>query len=332
MSHSEVSITSSTQLPNEQSHQEKTADSVQVFHPHQAEVLSAFGQTVRVLLSGAATHNRICIADVEVPSQEGPPPHIHRDEDETFLVKQGRFEFWINGETIEASEGDIVYGPRDIAHTFRNIGEEDGVLQVFAVSAGFESFFRECSAVWQTKDAMPQVIKIAQVHNLEFVDAETTPKIEIPVNGKTPRVVRHGEGEKLSTPDGRGSIAVSEIDTAGDFVLGWMHFAPLGGPMYHVHSREDEIFVVQNGSFEYSTTGKRLRAEVGDVVWLPRDVPHSFRCVSNQPGTLLCVLSPGAFANYFRESALLFAEGQFSEERLGALNAKYVIKYVQPSS
>ncbi|HVF85082.1 MAG TPA: cupin domain-containing protein [Abditibacteriaceae bacterium] len=311
---------------------EQAGDSVQVFHPQQAEVLEAFGQTVRVLLSGATTDNRVSVMEVDVPAQEGPPPHIHHDEDETFLVKQGRFEFWLNGETTEVGEGDIVYGPRDVPHTFRNIGEENALLQVFAISAGFESFFRGCAHIWGSENVMPQVMQIAQAHNLEFVDPSTTPRVAVPANGKTPRIVRKGEGEALATPNGSGLVAVSESDTAGDFALGWMNIAPLGGPTYHVHHCEDEIFVVQGGSFEYSTTGRRLRAEAGDVVWLPRDVPHAFRCVSAEGGQLLGILAPGGFVNYFRESAQLFANGQLTEARIDALNTGYGIEYLPPSS
>jgi quercetin dioxygenase-like cupin family protein len=73
------------------------ADSAQVFHPQEADVVSAFNQSMRILLSGAKTKHQIAIMEVDVPAQDGPPPHIHHDEDETFIVKKGVFEFWLNG-------------------------------------------------------------------------------------------------------------------------------------------------------------------------------------------------------------------------------------------
>jgi Uncharacterized conserved protein, contains double-stranded beta-helix domain len=65
------------------------------------------------------------------------PYHIHRREDETFIVRKGLFEFIVNGERHEAKPGDVVYGPRNIPHTFRNISEQPAFLQVLSVSAGF---------------------------------------------------------------------------------------------------------------------------------------------------------------------------------------------------
>jgi quercetin dioxygenase-like cupin family protein len=218
---------------------------------------------------------------------------------------------------------------RAVCRTLSQHRPGDCRVASYRSNAGFESFFRQCALVFQsTPDPMPHIMQIAQAHNIEFVDPATTPKIGVPANGKTPRVVRDGEGEALATPEGKGVIVVSEHDTAGDFALGWINIAPLGGPSYHVHRCEDEVFIVESGSFEYSSCGQRLRAEVGDVIWLPRDVAHSFRCVSNEAGRLLCMVVPGEFVNYFRESAELFRNGQITEASVNELSTRYGIQFL----
>jgi quercetin dioxygenase-like cupin family protein len=56
----------------------------------------------------------------------GPPLHRHPYE-EVFIIQQGSATFTVDGETIEAGEGDIVIVPAGAKHRFVNSG--DGVLR-----------------------------------------------------------------------------------------------------------------------------------------------------------------------------------------------------------
>lgn len=53
---------------------------------------------------------------------DGPPLHVH-DYDEIFIVRRGRGLFRIGDTRIEAGEGDILLGPANVPHTFKNIGD-----------------------------------------------------------------------------------------------------------------------------------------------------------------------------------------------------------------
>ncbi|MFL6085518.1 MAG: cupin domain-containing protein [Mycobacterium sp.] len=52
------------------------------------------------------------------PAPRRPPPHRHRREDEIFCVLEGEYEFVVGDRTIPATAGSVVYGPRNIPHTF----------------------------------------------------------------------------------------------------------------------------------------------------------------------------------------------------------------------
>lgn len=50
----------------------------------------------------------------------GPAPHVHTREDESFVCLAGRLEVTLGGTTYELNPGDYLLLPRDAEHTFRN--------------------------------------------------------------------------------------------------------------------------------------------------------------------------------------------------------------------
>jgi mannose-6-phosphate isomerase-like protein (cupin superfamily) len=71
------------------------------------------------------------------------------------------------------------------------------------------------------------------------------------------------------------------------------------GPPRHVHTREDEVFLVLEGEAMFDVDGRILRAGPGTTVFMPRGVPHAFR-VTSPAAVMLGVLTPGGFEELFR--------------------------------
>jgi mannose-6-phosphate isomerase-like protein (cupin superfamily) len=71
-------------------------------------------------------------------------------------------------------------------------------------------------------------------------------------------------------------------------------------PPRHVHTREDEVFVVEAGDVCFDIDGRRLLAGPGTSVFMPRGVPHTFR-VQSPTARVLGVMTPGQFESLFRE-------------------------------
>lgn len=271
--------------------QDGSTSTPQVFGRDSAELLEAFGQRVRVLLPAFATNGAASLAEVEVPPGEGPPYHIHRREDETFIVREGRFEFIINGERHEAAPGDVVYGPRNIPHTFRNIGEQTAVVQVLSISAGFEAFFRDCSNATKAGAQIPELLQIAANHGLEFLppEAQTQPQ-EVPADIPVPHITRAGQATAVAYGNQQFHAPVTSQHTYGAYTL--LASCPECGDE-PTEALEDKIFILDAGELAFGAQADGLKARAGEVVWAPRGLLHKFAHAPNNPASGFTVLLSG---------------------------------------
>ena len=82
------------------------------------------------------------IEGVSAPG-EGPPLHLHREQDEFIYTLDGTFRVRLGDDLIEALPGSFVFIPRNTPHTWQNAG--DGRARFLATlvpaSAEFEEFF-----------------------------------------------------------------------------------------------------------------------------------------------------------------------------------------------
>jgi quercetin dioxygenase-like cupin family protein len=74
---------------------------------------------------------------------EGPPLHLHVNEDEFMYVLEGRPRFRLDETDHAAPAGSFVFIPRGVPHTWQNAGADQArILFVFTPgSPGMERFF-----------------------------------------------------------------------------------------------------------------------------------------------------------------------------------------------
>ncbi len=60
----------------------------------------------------------------------------------------------------------------------------------------------------------------------------------------------------------------------------------------HVHPHQDEFILVQEGQLELKLDGVWHTARAGDLVRMPRGVPHGYFNKSDKPGRALFWVSP----------------------------------------
>lgn len=101
------------------------------------------GDVYRFLVTGAETGGAYFAMEAIVPPGGGPPPHIHRYEDETFYVLEGECDFLLGDRWLTAGVGDFVNVPRGAVHCFSNRSAKDARLVVTFNPAGIEHFFEE---------------------------------------------------------------------------------------------------------------------------------------------------------------------------------------------
>jgi mannose-6-phosphate isomerase-like protein (cupin superfamily) len=73
------------------------------------------------------------------------------------------------------------------------------------------------------------------------------------------------------------------------------------GPPRHCHRNDDEIFIVQEGTLVFWTPDKCGVARPGDLVMLPKSVPHTWRGYGSSRLRLQVIVSPGEFASFFTD-------------------------------
>jgi mannose-6-phosphate isomerase-like protein (cupin superfamily) len=97
----------------------------------------------------------LSLLDFTVGPNDGPPLHIHHNEDETFLVLDGTFTIQIGDTTYDVSRGGCVFGARHVKHGFVNTGSSPGRLLVVATPAGIEHYFEEGGGLAQARTLPP---------------------------------------------------------------------------------------------------------------------------------------------------------------------------------
>ena len=70
-------------------------------------------------------------------------------------------------------------------------------------------------------------------------------------------------------------------------------------PPRHIHTREDEVFLVLDGEVCFDLDGRKRLAGPGTTVYMPRGVPHTFG-IQSPVARMLGIMTPGAFEQLFR--------------------------------
>jgi quercetin dioxygenase-like cupin family protein len=94
--------------------------------------------------TGELTEGKFTVRELLAPKGFASPIHIHRAEDEFFVVLSGEVRVRHDDAVIEAVTGSIVYGPRDVPHGF-HVDSEEARLLLFLEPAGVEGFIRDGS-------------------------------------------------------------------------------------------------------------------------------------------------------------------------------------------
>jgi quercetin dioxygenase-like cupin family protein len=101
------------------------------------------GDMYRFLITGEETGGAYFAMEAVVPPGGGPPLHVHRNEDETFYIVEGQFEFQLGDDAITAGVGDFVNVPRGSVHRFHNASTAAARMILTFTPAGIEHFFEE---------------------------------------------------------------------------------------------------------------------------------------------------------------------------------------------
>jgi mannose-6-phosphate isomerase-like protein (cupin superfamily) len=106
--------------------------------------LWVFGELVVCKTKSEQTGGAYSLFEVLTQPGSGPPPHVQHREDESFYVLEGEYEFLVEGRTLRAGAGALVYVPRGNLHAHRNVGEGVCRMLVSQTPGGsHERFYEE---------------------------------------------------------------------------------------------------------------------------------------------------------------------------------------------
>jgi quercetin dioxygenase-like cupin family protein len=104
--------------------------------------------------TGKQTDGRYTLVEVLEPEGE-QPFHVHHREDEGFWVLEGEVTFVVGEQTIKASPGTFVFGPKNVPH--RYTVDSGPAKMLFILSpAGFEEFIYATSEPAEERTLPPQ--------------------------------------------------------------------------------------------------------------------------------------------------------------------------------
>ncbi len=112
-----------------------------------------------------------------------------------------------------------------------------------------------------------------------------------------------GEGKKTVWMVGTDLITFKATgeDTDGAYALFDSLILPQGGPPPHIHHREGEAWYVLEGEFEFLNNDHWIKASAGSFVYAPKGSLHTLKCVGEEPGRLLTLVTPAGFEKFFEE-------------------------------
>src|SRR5919197_1639111 len=96
---------------------------------------------------GEQTNGALTAFENVIAPGDGPPLHVHANEDEAWYVLEGELRFRRDADTASAPAGSFGFVPRGTRHCFQNIGEQPAKVLVLFTPAGMERFFDRFAAL-----------------------------------------------------------------------------------------------------------------------------------------------------------------------------------------
>ena len=181
-----------------------------------------------------------CHATSIQPGKAPHPPHMHPDEEELIIVKEGKIKVTINGISN-------ILGPGSIAYAIP--GEEHGILNTGNVQATYY--------VFKYKSRLPINIERAKQNGGSFM-----------INWDTVTVKKTDKGQRREFFNKPTSQLVKfEMHTTA-------LNAGLDSHPQHTH-KEEEIILIVSGNVTMHIGNNFYKAGPGDVVFLPSMILHN---------------------------------------------------------
>ncbi len=118
---------------------------------------------------------------------------------------------------------------------------------------------------------------------------------------------------------------------SGYALLSWEAPPHTPSPPVHVHHRTEEGFYVVSGTYKFLVGDETIERGRGGHVLVRPGVRHTFWNARDEPAVALIILTPSAFAGYFRELSSRLANADSEADAVAvrrALSSEFDIEVV----
>ncbi len=98
------------------------------------------GAVFNFLAMGRETNDHHALIKITVERGAEPPKHTHTREDEAYYILKGSISYTIGDDVITANQGEYVYLPKNVPHSFSVQSDRAEVL-MWLSPAGLEKWF-----------------------------------------------------------------------------------------------------------------------------------------------------------------------------------------------
>lgn len=142
---------------------------------------SRFGDVIKFMgvhpndlkISSKDTDGQLSVFEYTGFEKIGPPMHIHFNQDEVFTVLEGTYRFKVGDKEYELKEGETIFLPRNIAHTWIQLSDRGKLIYLLQPAGKMEEFFKTMNNLKEMPT--PEVLqKIHLEHEMKIVGPPLT--------------------------------------------------------------------------------------------------------------------------------------------------------------
>jgi mannose-6-phosphate isomerase-like protein (cupin superfamily) len=150
-------------------------------------------------------------------------------------------------------------------------------------------------------------------------------------SSKLPTHFKPGEGTTYKLGRMRMTFKTTADETWKAYTVCEAIEPPESGAGYHRHPTYDETFIICEGHYDFRLDGEHLQLSPGDVVFVPRGIPHGFVSRGPEVGRQIIISSPGGVFDAMIAEVTLLDTGtptQKASDEARAIAAKYGLEFL----
>jgi quercetin dioxygenase-like cupin family protein len=95
------------------------------------------------------------------------------------------------------------------------------------------------------------------------------------------------------------SMLLDSAATEGNLTVGRFDLDEGVAAPYHLHTREDEVFMMIKGTALAWCGDDEVELSEGGIIYLPRNIPHAYR-ITSKKADMLMICTPAGCEGFFR--------------------------------